>query len=77
MKIDKLSELNQTCKDVLFGVAVGDALGVPVEFLDRAYLKANPVSDMIGYGTHQVPAGTFSDDSSMSFCLAEALTSEL
>lgn len=57
----------------LFGVAVGDALGVPVEFKSREYLKQNPVSYMIGYGTHHQPAGTWSDDSSLTFCLAESL----
>jgi len=63
-------------KSVLFGVAVGDAIGVPVEFKSRAYLRDNPISDMIGNGTHYVPAGTFSDDSSLTFCLAEALTQD-
>lgn len=29
---------------------------------------------MIGYGTHYQPPGTFSDDTSLTFCLAEALT---
>ena len=29
---------------------------------------------MRGYGTHNHPTGTFSDDSSLTFCLAEALT---
>jgi ADP-ribosylglycohydrolase len=28
---------------------------------------------MIGYGTYNLPAGTWSDDSSLTFCLAEAL----
>lgn len=58
---------------VLFGVAVGDALGVPVEFRSREYLKSNPVRDMLAYGTHNQPAGTWSDDSSLTFCLAETL----
>lgn len=57
----------------LFGLAVGDALGVPVEFESRAHLKENPVSEMIGFGTHYQPAGTWSDDSSLAFCLAESL----
>jgi ADP-ribosyl-[dinitrogen reductase] hydrolase len=61
-------------KSVLFGVAVGDALGVPVEFTERNILKKNPVTDMTGYGTHHQLPGTFSDDSSLTFCLAEALT---
>ena len=63
-------------KDILFGVAVGDALGVPVEFKSRQSIAQKPVTDMIGYGTYNLPPGTFSDDSSLAFCLAEALTQE-
>lgn len=62
-------------KAALFGLAVGDALGVPVEFKSRAELRINPVKDMRGYGTWQQPAGTWSDDSSLAFCLAESLAS--
>jgi ADP-ribosyl-[dinitrogen reductase] hydrolase len=61
-------------KDILFGVAVGDAIGVPVEFKSRQSIRENPVTGMGGFGTHNVPPGTFSDDSSLTFCLAEALT---
>ena len=57
----------------LLGVAVGDALGVPVEFSSRSRLKAEPVTGMTGYGTHRQPPGTWSDDSSLTFCLAESL----
>jgi len=60
-------------KDVLLGVAVGDALGVPVEFKSRSFLQQKPVTGMIGHGSHHQPAGTWSDDSSMTFCLAEML----
>jgi ADP-ribosylglycohydrolase len=62
---------------VLFGVSVGDALEVPVEFKSRQELKLHPVSDMMGYGTHNQASGTWSDDSSLTFCLAEALTEGL
>ena len=61
-------------KDALIGLAVGDALGVPVEFKSRHALSQQPITDMIGYGTYNLPAGTWSDDSSLTFCLAEALT---
>lgn len=60
-------------KSALFGVAVGDALGVPVEFKPRSYFKRSPVTDMIGYGNYDQPPGTWSDDSSLTFCLAESL----
>lgn len=63
-------------KDILFGVAVGDALGVPVEFRSRQTIAEKPVTEMTGFGTYNLPAGTFSDDSSLAFCLAEALTEE-
>lgn len=63
-------------KSALLGVAVGDALGVPVEFKSREIIRQNSVTDMIGYGTYNLPAGTWSDDSSLTFCLAEALTQE-
>jgi ADP-ribosylglycohydrolase len=57
-------------KSVLLGVAVGDALGVPVEFQPRGTFK---VTDMTGYGTHNQPAGTWSDDTSLTLCLADAM----
>ncbi|MCG9879576.1 MAG: ADP-ribosylglycohydrolase family protein, partial [Bacteroidia bacterium] len=60
-------------KSALFGLAVGDALGVPVEFESRENLKLKPVTDMIGNGTYNQPAGTWSDDSSLTFCLTEAI----
>lgn len=73
--------MNQTSaifeiQSALFGVTVGDALGVPVEFNSRQTIAQNPVTDMIGFGTYHLPAGTWSDDSSLTFCLAEALTQD-
>ena len=69
-----MKSLLDPIKSALFGVAVGDALGVPVEFKSRLEISQNPVEEMIGYGTFHLPAGTWSDDSSLTFCLAEALT---
>jgi ADP-ribosyl-[dinitrogen reductase] hydrolase len=57
----------------IFGLVVGDALGVPVEFKSRDFLKRFPVTDMQEYGSHGQPLGTWSDDSSLTFCLAESL----
>src|SRR6187402_551004 len=61
-------------KDILFGVSIGDAVGVPVEFESRTDIVLNPVVDMSGVGTYDLPPGTWSDDSSLTFCLADALT---
>lgn len=61
-------------KSILFGVSVGDALGVPVEFRTREEISINPVDDLRGMGTYFLPPGTWSDDSSLTLCLAEVLT---
>jgi ADP-ribosylglycohydrolase len=65
--------LAEAARAALLGLAVGDALGVPVEFIDRHVRRRDPVVDMRGYGTHHQPPGTWSDDSSLTFCLAETL----
>lgn len=69
-----MDEFIKKAKAVMIGHAVGDALGVPVEFRTRAYLDKNPVNDMLGYGTHPVPAGAWSDDTSMSLCALKSLS---
>ena len=65
--------MKNNLQTILIGTAVGDALGVPVEFQPRGYLKANPVTDMREYGTHEQPKGTWSDDTSLMLCLAECM----
>jgi ADP-ribosylglycohydrolase len=56
---------------LLFGVAVGGALGVPVEFRLRGSFR---VGGMRGYGTYNRPPGTWSDDTSLTLCLADSLS---
>ncbi len=63
--------------DGIMGLCVADAIGVPVEFLSRERLKAKPVSNMQGFGTHNQPIGTWSDDTSMTLCLVDSLASGL
>jgi len=65
--------MKNTIKSGLLGVAIGDALGVPVEFKTRDNLKQNPVTDMLKFMCWNQPRGTFSDDSSLAFCTAESL----
>ena len=69
-----MDDVNNHIRSALLGLAIGDALGVPAEFKSRKYLDQYPVTGMTGHGSHNVPQGTFSDDSSLAFCLAEALT---
>ena len=59
------SSLEKQVRSALLGAAVGDALGVPVEFAGRSARKADPVTGMREYGTHHQPAGTWSDDTSL------------
>ena len=62
-------------KAVMLGHAVGDALGVPVEFCSREELDAQPVTDMMGWGSYPVPEGCWSDDTSMSLATLDSLKS--
>jgi ADP-ribosylglycohydrolase len=67
--------VNKTLTDkttsLLLGLAVGDALGVPVEFRVRGSFH---VTGMQGCGTHNQPPGTWSDDTSLTLCLADSLS---
>lgn len=60
-------------KSVVLGHAVADALGVPVEFCSRKELEEKPVTEMQGFGSYAVPAGSWSDDTSMSLCALASL----
>lgn len=57
-------------RDAVYGAAVGDALGVPYEFMDRGSFEC---TGMTGWGTHHQPAGTFSDDTSMILALCDSI----
>lgn len=61
--------LLRTVKDCVYGMAVGDALGVPFEFQPRGSFEC---TDMVGHGTHNQPAGTWSDDTSMALALCDS-----
>ncbi len=58
----------------LWGAVVGDALGVPVEFMTREEVRHDPVTGMRGYGTFNLPAGSWSDDSSLLLCTADSFS---
>ena len=68
-----MTDLQSQIKAVMIGHAVGDALGLPVEFCSREELREEPVTDMQGFGTYPVPAGAWSDDTSMSLAALEVL----
>lgn len=61
-------------KGAIFGLAVADALGVPIEFELREKLQKNPVDRMLGFGSYDVPKGTWSDDTSMALCTLNSIS---
>jgi ADP-ribosyl-[dinitrogen reductase] hydrolase len=58
-------------RGALVGLAVGDAVGTTVEFKPPGSFE--PVKDMVGGGPFSLPAGAWTDDTSMALCLAESL----
>lgn len=60
-------------RDIILGCAVGDALGVPFEFKNRGSFKCEK---MTGNGTHNQEKGTWSDDTSMTLCLADCIADD-
>ncbi len=56
-------------RNAVLGVITGDALGCPVQFKTREEIAQNPVTGMRGYGTFNLPAGSWTDDSSMTIAL--------
>lgn len=74
---EKLEISNEYCDMIVSGILgfiIGDAMGVPLEFTDRN--KKNPVRDMEGYGSHRVPEGTWSDDTSMTIATIDSIIKE-
>jgi ADP-ribosylglycohydrolase len=69
-----MEDFKQKVRGCIIGHTVADALGVPVEFKSREYLNENPLTDMMGYGTHCVPKGTWSDDTSMTLATLDGLS---
>jgi len=61
-------------KGLLYGGIVGDVLGVPFEFLSREEMAEKPfLGEMVSGGVHNQPLGHWSDDTSMTLCLIDAM----
>lgn len=61
---------NEHLTAIVYGAAVGDALGVPFEFRDRDSFTCDGMTEG---GAHRMPAGTFSDDTSMLIATCDSL----
>ena len=64
-------------KSGTIGQIVGDALGLPVQFIEREFRDRDPVTDMRGHGAFNKPAGSWSDDSSLILATMDGLTKSL
>ena len=75
----KINELRRIAMDLkivralIYGHAIGDALGVPVEFSSRTERMVSPVTSMRSNFAREFPAGTWADDTSLSIALLESL----
>ena len=60
-------------RDGIIGVAIGDAMGLPVQFNRREYFKTHPVTEMLGHMVFDMPKGSWSDDTSMTLATVDAI----
>ena len=60
-------------KEGILGVVVGDALGCPVQFETREEVSKHPVTGIRGHGTFDLPAGSWTDDSSLTLALLDSI----
>lgn len=68
-------KLKNAIKGALYGVAVGDALGAPLEFMsaDQIERRHGLVTEMIGGGWLSVKPGEITDDTQMMMAVAEGI----
>ena len=66
------TEILNKAKGSLVGLAIGDALGTTLEFSHRKRTKKTQI-EMVGNGPFSLPAGYWTDDTSMALCLADSL----
>lgn len=68
-------------KGAMYGVAVGDALGAPLEFMTADEIKRvhgkEPVKEMIGGGWLDLEPGMTTDDTDMTLAVAEGIAKRM
>lgn len=63
--------VQERARGAFVGLAIGDALGAPVEFKERGAFPE--VREMLAGGYFKLPAGAWTDDTAMALCLADSL----
>ncbi|WP_249021563.1 ADP-ribosylglycohydrolase family protein [Conexibacter sp. S30A1] len=72
--------LSDRARGVLLGLAVGDALGAPLEFMTEREIRrryGGPVVDLVGGGWLSLVPGEGTDDTGMTFALARSLATSV
>ena len=59
--------------NIIYGFIIGDATGVPFEFLQRDEFICNGMIACNEDSIHQVTLGTWSDDTSLLLCIMDAV----
>ncbi len=70
-----MKDVRDRIAGALYGVAVGDALGAPLEFMNKEEIlrKHGRVTEMIGGGWLKVVSGEVTDDTQMTLAVAEGI----
>ena len=68
-------ELISRARGAFIGLAIGDALGAPVEFMTVGEIEAKYgiLAEIVGGGWLRLKPGAVTDDTEMSLCIARAL----
>ena len=66
-----MTSIENKAAGTLVGLACGDAVGTTLEFIPKG--SFTHITDMVGGGPFELPAGYWTDDTSMALCLAESL----
>ena len=70
-----VKDIRNRIAGALYGVAIGDALGAPLEFMSKEEIsrKHGRVTEMIGGGWLNVVPGEITDDTQMTLAVAEGI----
>ncbi len=70
-----MSGLRDRFRGCLLGLAAGDALGAPADFLsaEQVIERYGVITEMLGGGCHELEPGETTDATEMTLCLADSL----
>lgn len=66
-----MKDIQDRALGAMLGLAIGDAMGMPVEFRPKGTFK--PVTGFRNGGPFKLKAGEWTDDTAMALCLAQSL----